>query len=138
MKQNKYNFVIIEVVVLAVIALLAFTVLNTEYLFKWATHNWKFYLILCAVALLLLFLNKQLVSAFMTIGIATGIFVGNYLGALIKKYNESKIVEGMKAEKVYKLQHHPGFEIWIGVILLSIVIGIVTQIVFTKKAQISN
>ena len=133
MKRNEYIFVIIEVFVLAVIALLAFTVLNTEYMFKWAAHNWKFYLVLCAVVLLLLFLNKRLASAFMTVGIATGIFVGNYLGTLIKRYNESKIAEGMKAEEVYRLQHHPGFEIWIGVMLWSIVIGIVMQIIYIKK-----
>ncbi|WIV12717.1 hypothetical protein [Proteiniborus sp. MB09-C3] len=129
MKRNKYIYAIIEVFILVVIALLAFTVLNTEYLFEWAAHNWNFYLFLGAIALLLLFLNKRFVSAFMTTGIVVGIFVGNYLGRLIKGFNEGKIVEGMKAEEVYRLRHHPGFEIWIGVILLSIVIGIVMQMI---------
>jgi len=69
----------------------------------------------------------------MTIGITTGIFAGNYLGGLIKGYNESKIVEGMRAEEIYRLRHHPGFEIWIGIILLFIVIGIIVQITVTKK-----
>lgn len=124
---NKYIYVIIEIFVLVIIALLAFTVLNTEYLFGWAAHNWKFYLVLCAIALLLFFLNGRIVSVFMTIGIGTGIFAGNYLGALIKKYNESKIFENMNTEEIYRLKHHPGFEIWIGVILLFIVIGIVIQ-----------
>lgn len=133
MKQNKYIYAIIEVIILTVIALLAFTFLNTEYLFQWAAHNWKFYLVLSAIVLLLLFLNKQFVSAFMTLGIAVGIFVGNFLGRSIKILNEGKIVEGMKAEEVYRLRHHPGFEIWIGVILLSIVVGIVMQIAITKK-----
>ena len=135
---NKYICVMIEAFVLAVMALLAFTVLNTEYLFGWAAHNWKFYFVLCAVVLLLFFLHKRLVSASMTIGIAIGIFVGNYLGALIKRYNESKIAEGMKAEEVYRLKHHPGFEIWIGIILLSIVIGIIMQIIYTKKNRVSK
>jgi len=126
-------YAMIEAIILAVVALLAFLVLNTEYLFQWAAHNWKFYLVLGVIALLLILLNKQFVSAFMTAGIVIGIFVGNFLGSSIKGLNEGKIVEGMKAEEVYRLHHHPGFEIWIGVILLSIVIGIVMQITLTKK-----
>lgn len=135
MKRNKTIYAIIEAFILALIALPAFTVLNTEYLFKWAAHNWGFYLVLGGIALLLLFLNKQFVSIFMIVGIAVGIFIGNFLGRSIKRFNELKIVEGMKAEEVYRLQHHPGFEIWIGVILLSISIGIVMQITATKKRR---
>ncbi|MGF7060662.1 hypothetical protein [Brassicibacter mesophilus] len=133
MKQKRNIYVIIEIIILAVVALLVFTVLNTEYLFEWAAHNWKFYFILVVIVLLLIFLNKQLISAFMTAGIVVGIFVGNYLGKLIKGLNEAKIVEGMKAEEVYRLHHNPGFEIWIGIILLSIIIGIITQIAATRK-----
>lgn len=133
MKRKKYIYAVIEAIILAVVALLAFTVLNTEYLFKWAAHNWEFYLALGVSALLLILLNKRFVSAFMTAGIVIGIFIGNFLGRSIKELNKGKIVEGMKAEEVYKLQHHPGFEIWIGVILLSIVIGIVMHII-TKKS----
>lgn len=121
--------------ILAVIALLSFTVLNTEYLFKWAAHNWKFYLLLSTIALLLFFLDKRFVSAFMSTGISVGIFVGNFLGRAMKRLNERKIVEGMKAEEIYRLQHHPGFEIWIGTILLFIVIGIAMQNAVTKKSK---
>lgn len=57
-------YVISEVVILAVVSLLASTVFNTEYLFKWMAHNWKFYSVLGMIALLLIFLNKQFISAF--------------------------------------------------------------------------
>jgi hypothetical protein len=133
MKLNKYIYAIIEVLLLAVIALLAFTVLNTEYLFGWAAHNWKFYLILGGIALLPLFLNKQIVSAFTATGIAVGIFIGNFLGRSIMIFNEGKIIKGMKTEDVHRLHHHPGFEIWIGVILLFISIGIIVQLILAKK-----
>lgn len=133
MKRKKYMYLIIEVIILAVVALLAFTVLNTEYLFQWAAHNWKFYLVLGVIALLLIFPNKQFISAFMTTGIVLGIFLGNFLGGAIKGLNEGKIVEGMGAEEVYRLQHHPGFEIWMGIILLSIIIGVVIHITISKK-----
>ena len=79
-------------------------------------------------------MKKRLISVFMTIGITTGIFVGNYLGALIKGYNEQKIIDSMKMEEIYRLRHHPGFEIWIGIILLFIVIGAIIQIAIKKKS----
>lgn len=59
----------------------------------------------------------------MTIRITTGIFLGNYLGTVIKIYNESKILDDVKAEEIYRLRHHPEFEIWICIILLFIAIG---------------
>ncbi|NMR95756.1 hypothetical protein HKB01_00450, partial [Vibrio parahaemolyticus] len=83
MKQKRSVYAIIEIIILAVIALLAFTVLNTENLFGWVAHNWEFYFILVGIVLFLLFLNKQLVSAFMTTGIVVGVFIGNYLGKII-------------------------------------------------------
>lgn len=138
MKTNKSFYAIFNILVLIVIALLTFTVLNEEYLFGWTAHNWKFYLILCAAVLLLLFLNKQLVSLLMTIGISSGIFIGNYLGGSIKRFNEENIIESMRPEEVYRLRHHPGFEIWIGIIILSILIGIVLQNVIEKKIQINQ
>lgn len=133
MKKVKYIYEIFEIFILALVLLISFTVLNSEYLFGWIAHNWTFYLILCLVALLFLFLKKRFISVFMTIGITTGIFIGNYLGALIKSFNESKIIESMTAEEVYRLRHHFGFEIWIGVIILSIIIGIMVQISEKKK-----
>lgn len=135
MKRNKIIYGVIEGIILSVIALLAFTVMNKEYLFGWIAHNWKFYLALCLAALLLLFFNKRFVSVFMTGGITVGIFVGNYLGNSIKISNEGKIAEGMKAEDIWRLHHHQGFEIWIGIILISIVIGSFIPIVLARKGK---
>ncbi len=135
MNQTKKLYGVIEGTILAVVALLAFTVLKDEYLFGWVTYHWRFYLVLCFVALLLLFFNKRVVSAAMTGGIAIGIFVGNYLGDMLKLLNEGKIVEGMEGEEIWRLRHHPGFEIWIGIILIAIVIGAIVPIVLSKKAN---
>lgn len=133
MKRKRSMYASVEVIVLAGVALLASTVLNTEYLFGWAAHNWKFYLILVMLVLLLVLLNKQFISLFMTTGIVVGIFAGNYIGKLIKGINAEKIVQGMKPEEVYRLRHNPGFEIWIGMILLFIIIGIMIEIIAAKK-----
>jgi hypothetical protein len=132
MKQ-KLIYAVIETIILVVVGLLAFTVLNQEYLFGWAAHNWSFYLVLGIVALLFIFFHRVIVSVCMTAGITLGIFIGNFLGTVIKVYNESKIVERMTGEEVYRLQHHPGFEIWMGTILVSLVIGFTIHTISAKK-----
>ena len=136
MKQNKYIYGIIEIVVLTVVILLAFTTLNSQYLFGWAAHNWMFYLVLSSIPLILLLLNKQIVSVLMTIGIAVGIFAGNYLGAMLRNHNIGKIVEGMGAEEVARLHLNQGFIIWIGIIILFIIIGITMQVGAKKISNI--
>ncbi|MDF2511567.1 MAG: hypothetical protein K0S04_1433 [Herbinix sp.] len=134
MKQ-KYIFAVAEIIVLGIVILLAITVLQDEYLFGWAAHNWIFYSVLGAIVLLLTFLNKIIVSFCMTAGITLGIFIGSFLGNVIKISNESKIIEGMTGEEIYRLRHHPGFEIWMGIILLSIVVGFIVQLIVTKKRR---
>ncbi len=133
--KRKTIYAVIEIFILAVTGLLAFTALNKEYLFQWAAHNWKFSLLLVAVALVLILFNKQLVSAFMTAGIVLGIFVGSLIGNIIKDLNVAKITEGMQAEERYRLRHHPGFEIWMGVILLSIAAGIIVQVIASRRPK---
>jgi len=73
--------------------LLGNTGFNKEYLFKWVAQNLEFYLFLCAIALVFMILGKRFISICMTIGITGGIIVGNFLGAAIKRVNESKIFE---------------------------------------------
>lgn len=58
MKQNKYKFAFIEIIILSMIGLIAFTLLNSEYLFGWIAHNWIFYLVLCLIPLVLMIFNK--------------------------------------------------------------------------------
>lgn len=132
MMKNTKLLIGIEILAFFITYILAKTMLNHEYLFGWATHNWEFYLILCAIALFLLVFKKGIISISMMIGITIGIFVGNFLGHSIKDSNEQLIIEGMEAEQVYRLQHHPGFEIWIGTILFAIVVGIVVQFFLSK------
>lgn len=135
MKQNKYIYGIIEVVVLTVVILLAFTTLNSQYLFGWVAHNWIFYLVLSLIPIILLFLNKHIISVLITIGITFGIFAGNYVGAMLRNYNISKIVEGMEAQEVARLHLNHGFVIWIGIIILFFIIGIIMQIGAKKKTS---
>jgi len=122
-----------EILILSAVFLLAETVLPAEYLFGWVAHHWEFYVGLSFIALLFLFGNKRFVSAFMTVGITAGLFIGNFLGAAIKNNQESKILESMKAEEIYRLRHHPGFEIWTGILFVFIVLGAMVQLTQKKK-----
>ena len=133
MKHNKYIYGVIEVLILSVAYLLAYTIFSNECLFGWITHNWKFYLILSIIPLLLLFFKKQLVSVFMSTGIVIGLFIGNYLGDLIIKLNMAKVVGGMTNQEMARLHHDPGFSIWIVIILLSIIIGVIVQTIISKR-----
>lgn len=134
MNKIIYNY-FIEILLLAAIAMLSFSYLNSEYLFQWAAHNWVFSLILCLAALLPLLFNKRIVSAFLTAGISIGIFAGNYIGGLIKEHNISKITDGMSAEEIHRLRSHPGFGIWIAIILVFLVIGVGLQFIAARKRK---
>lgn len=127
MKENKYLYGIIELFILLAVILLAFTSLNSEYLFGWAAHNWVFYLVLSLIPLTLLLLNKHIVSFLMTIGISVGIFAANYLGKILRIHNMNKIVEGMQAEEVARLYRNYGFSIWIAIIVVFLILGIIMQ-----------
>lgn len=133
MKPNLFICAIIETLAFAVTAFFAFKTFNSEYLFGWIADNWVFYLGLIGVSLLLLPFNKKFVSGFMVAGIVIGVFIGNYIGNMIVAFNQGKIVEEMNAEDIYRLQHHPGFEIWIGTIFLLVLIGIIVQIASQHK-----
>ncbi|NBG87877.1 hypothetical protein [Isachenkonia alkalipeptolytica] len=133
MKRNKAMYGMARILVLALTFLLVSTVLNSEYLFQWVAHNRMFYLVLCVIPFVLFLLNKILLSRFITVGIVAGIFIGNYFGGWIKTYNESRIVDNMSAEEIARLQHHPGFEIWMGAVLFTAVIGMIIHRVLGKN-----
>ena len=135
MKRQRYIYLLAEAIILAAVALLAFTALKQEYLFGWLAHNWSFYLLLSLIALLLNLFKKDIVSIFMTAGIAVAVFVGNYLGKYIVMLNEGKITEDMRAEDIWRLRHHPGFELWIAMNFVFLVAGVLVQLFFARKIK---
>lgn len=129
---QKYIETGIEILLLGAVELLALTVLNGEYLFGWAAHNWSFYLILSAIPILLTLFNKTKAGIIIATGITGGIFVGNYLGNYIKEANTRKIIEGMTGEELHRISQHPGFVIWMIILIVSLLIGSVVQMIITK------
>ncbi|MDO5716425.1 MAG: hypothetical protein Q4Q17_01370, partial [Tissierellia bacterium] len=66
--------------------------------------------------------GKEIYAYALSIGNFVGIWIGEFLGRWMKTKNMMKIHEGLSAEEIYRLQHHPGFEIWIGCILLALIV----------------
>lgn len=123
----------IEIISFGLIFLLALTVFREEYLFGWLTHNWTFYLSLCAIALVMIGWKKPNLSLWVSAGIVVGVFIGNFLGKWIEQNNISKITKNMDAQQIAMLRRNPGFFIWIGIIVLAFGIGLFIQIKTKRK-----
>lgn len=132
MKERKLIIFLFESLFILVVSILAFTIFANEYLFSWCTHNKIFSIIIIAIPFIILALGYSIISLSTILGIVLGLFTGNFLGNIIMNYNISKIVQSMSAEQVSRLHHHPGFEIWMSLIVLSFVIGVIINCV-TKK-----
>lgn len=134
MKFTKSTQLSLQLLGFSLVFLLSATNLKSEYLFGWANHNWAFPLVLCLIALLLTIINKQLISAFMSIGIIAGLFMGNYLGSFLRALNIAKITQGMSNQEIAKLQQNQGFFIWLVTLIGFILVGVITErIVWNRK-----
>lgn len=78
MEPRTGAYLVVEAAILLLVGIVSFTVLNNEYLFGWVAHNWKFYLILAGIPVLLLGFGWRFMSAELTAGIVLGLFGGNY------------------------------------------------------------
>lgn len=103
------------------------------YLFEWtARHR---YLYIWAAAVILAFAGRGYLSFALTAGNAAGIFCGQFMGDWIRENNMLKITPGMDAGTAYQLQHHPGVEIWLSVILSFLLVSIIMHKIRMKRRQ---
>lgn len=82
------------------------------YLFGWTTHNFYCGLWLLSPALVLL--GQNVWARFVTGGNVLAVLCGQFLGDWIK---------GMLPPDPYGTRLHPGFLIWVGLMLVSVVLG---------------
>lgn len=126
--KDRFRIIFFESIIFFMLYYLSSKALADEYLFEWLAFNYKFYLILVFIPILLAILNKEIISILMTFGITTGVFVGNYLGGYLKKLNIAKITDSMSPGEIYMLRSHKGFYIWMAIILFSLVLGVFIEI----------
>lgn len=107
--------------------------LSDIYLFEWtARHH---YLFLWVAVILLVLIDRVHLATALTIGNVVGVLVGQFLGDLIRNQSLSQITPEMSGEEVYRLSHHPGFEIWLATIGVCFLVVVVKNIFwrFGKK-----
>lgn len=133
MKIDRYCIGIMELLAFSITLLLAFTSLESEYLFGWVSHNWTMYLLLCAVPIVLLIGRRPFMSACMSAAIILGLFIGNYLGAMLRAYNIKQITDEMNAEEVARHYRNNGFSIWMAIVLVGFILGIGFEVRYQRQ-----
>ena len=99
------------------------------YIISWGiqNHYWYVWVIPAAFAVF----NQPVTSALMTVGHPLGLFLGQYLGDIMKMRNLEKITSDMGNQEIYQLQQHMGVWIWLGTLLICMTAGII--ITFVSK-----
>lgn len=131
--MNKSGKILLNILVTLLIYFLIFYLSHTlfqDYLFVWTAQNKYCYI--WVLSLLLILMQKPLISYCITLGNILGIFIGQYLGDHLRAVSMSKITQYSTAEEQWHLSLHYGVLIWIIVIVLVSVIGFLYTI-YTKK-----
>lgn len=125
--MNRRNLDILIFSSLSALLLACMTFLSDKYLFNWIAFNYKFYLTLCIVILLLVIKEKYTIALFMNIGIIVGTFIGQYLGDYLRYLSMLKIDTLTSAEEVSRLSLHHGFTILIIILFISLIVGLIFE-----------
>lgn len=115
----------ITAIVFFVMYVISQTFLKEMYLFYWTSDH--YYLYIFIIALILIFLRKNILSFSLTFGSIIGIFLGQFGGDFIRNQNKLKITPDMTPELIYQLNHHPGVEIWLLTTLIFVIAGVVVS-----------
>lgn len=125
--MRKFKVVMFELSIMAFMFMIMATLLSKLYLFEWFVHNYWLYLMIAITSVILVLLNKKLISVFVSIGSIVGIFIGQLLGDLLRSMAMRKITTFTVAEKVQHLSEHNGFSIFVIIVILFIIVGSVLQ-----------
>ncbi|MDO5726051.1 MAG: hypothetical protein Q4P29_07140 [Tissierellia bacterium] len=99
------------------------TLLKDLYLFEWTSRH--LYLYIWVLVLAFVLTDNKILAKAIVYGNIAGIIIGQFLGDFIRNQNISKITSDMNAEQIYRMHKHPGFQIWIIVMIISIVISLI-------------
>lgn len=104
-----------------------------DYLFVWTAQNRYCYI--WVLSLLLILMQKPLISYCITLGNILGIFIGQYLGDHLRAVSMSRITQYSPAEEQWHLSLHYGVLIWIIVIVLASVVGLLYTFYVKTKCR---
>lgn len=134
--MNKSGKILSNILVTLLIYFLIFYLSHTlfqDYLFVWTAQNKYCYIWI--LSLLLILMQKPLISYCITLGNILGIFIGQYLGDHLRAVSMSRITQYSTAEEQWHLSLHYGVLIWIIVIVLASVIGLLYTFYVKTKCR---
>ena len=134
--MNKSGKILLNILVTLLIYFLIFYLSHTlfqDYLFVWTAQNKYCYI--WVLSLLLILMQKPLISYCITLGNILGIFIGQYLGDHLRAVSMSRITQYSPAEEQWHLSLHYGVLIWIIVIVLASVVGLLYTFYVKTKCR---
>ena len=134
--MNKSGKILLNILVTLLIHFLIFYLSHTlfqDYLFVWTAQNKYCYI--WVLSLLLILMQKPLISYCITLGNILGIFIGQYLGDHLRAVSMSRITQYSTAEEQWHLSLHYGVLIWIIVIVLASVVGLLYTFYVKTKCR---
>ena len=134
--MNKSGKILLNILVTLLIYFLIFYLSHTlfqDYLFVWTAQNKYCYI--WVLSLLLILMQKPLISYCITLGNILGIFIGQYLGDHLRAVSMSRITQYSTAEEQWHLSLHYGVLIWIIVIVLASVVGLLYTFYVRTKCR---
>lgn len=134
--MNKVRKILSNILVTLLIYFLIFYLSHTlfqDYLFVWTAQNKYCYI--WVLSLLLILMQKPLISYCITLGNILGIFIGQYLGDHLRAVSMSRITQYSTAEEQWHLSLHYGVLIWIIVIVLASVVGLLYTFYVKTKCR---
>lgn len=134
--MNKSGKILLNILVTLLIYFLIFYLSHTlfqDYLFVWTAQNKYCYI--WVLSLLLILMQKPLISYCITLGNILGIFIGQYLGDHLRAVSMSRITQYSTAEEQWHLSLHYGVPIWIIVIVLASVVGLLYTFYVKTKCR---
>lgn len=116
-----------------VLMLLSATLLNSTYMFGWMSENSHCYTWVLALAFIVF--DKTVLAYFVTFGNLIGDVVGHVLGDILKSIAWSKVTPDMDDGTIYLSTAHQGVFIWGIILFVSIVLGIIAEIIIHNKKR---
>lgn len=123
--KKRYLFLLANEGSFLILYLVSTFFLRDVYLPEWTADNRYLYLWVAPIFLDLL--EYHWVSVSISLGNLAGVIFGQVIGDFIVRMNTAKITPEMLPGQAQQLRTHPGFLIWLGVVVLFIIAGIVLQ-----------
>lgn len=132
--KKKIISLIVGFIVYLSMQILSMTLLRDMYVFGWMADH--LYCYTWVAVIVLIAFDQTLLSNFVTFGTVCATIVGEFLGRFIQERRMSQITNNMTADEIELLCINYGvLPIWFIAFAISVIVGIVINIILNKKAR---